>query len=384
MSSVREHCYRCFRPQAHCLCSLITPVVNQTHVLVLQHKCERGHPFGTARFVRLGLANAEVRVVWPDAQRKFTTPPVLDEGLGLLYPGPDAVDLESLAPQDRPRQLVVLDGTWDDAKGLYQDNPWLLNLPHYCLHPASPSIYRIRREPSDTSVSTLEAILLALSILEPSTAGLDGLLGAFEKMIDEQLHCAETRSVPGSTNRFKKTRRREPRAVPQEIRERFDDLVVAYGESVPWSGRRRALVSLTAIRLGGGAVFEQFLAPPADASLTPDHIELMGLTQENFRESIDAATLRQRWSQFSKPTDILVTWNVSTLALVREALEHSSPCLFLKAPFTNVTGHKCGHLDDVAQRQQFELAPLPLRGRAAKRVGQAIAVARFLRQPLSS
>jgi DTW domain-containing protein YfiP len=380
MSSVREYCYRCFRPKARCLCSLIPLVDNQTHVLVLQHKCERGHPFGTARFARLGLANAEVRVVWPDARRKFTARPIVEEGLGLLYPGPNAVDLESLAPGERPTRLVVLDGTWDDAKGLYRDNPWLANLPQYCLRPSSPSIYRIRREPSETSVSTLEAILLALSILEPSTTGLDSLLNAFDKMVAEQISCAQTRPACGATHRFQRLRLREPRAVPREVLEQGDDLVVAYAESVPWQARRRALVSLTAIRLGDNAVFEEFLEPPADAPLTSDHIELMGLTRENFPGAVDAATLRHRWSGFSKPSDVLVTWNVSTLAMVRETLGHRGQSLFLKAPYANTTRHKCGHLDDVAQRQNLELFPLPLQGRAAKRVAQAIAVVGFLQR----
>lgn len=383
MLNVRDYCYRCFRPKTHCLCSLIPQVKNQTHVLVLQHKCERGHPFGTARFVRLGLAKAEVRVIWPDAQRRFTVPPIIEEGLGLLYPSSRAIDLEKLAPRDRPKKLVLLDGTWDDAKGMYRDNPWLANLPHYCLRPSLPSIYRIRKEPSETSVSTLEAILLALSILEPDTAGLDSLLRAFERMVDEQLSCATTRSIPGATNRFKKIRAREPRAVPEEIQGRFDDLVVAYGESVPWQGRCRALISLAAIRLGDEAVFEEFLEPPADATLTSDHIELMGLTPGHFPKTVDAETLRRRWSRFSKPSDVLVTWNVSTLALVRETLGHCSQSLFLKAPYANATRHKCGHLDDVAQRQQLEVLPLPLQGRAAQRVAQAIAVVRFLRRPLS-
>jgi len=80
----------------------------------------------------------------------------------------------------------VLDGTWSQARGLYRENPWLSELPHYSLSPAEPTRYRIRKAPRRSYVSTIEAIVQALTLLEPETEGIDRLIEVFDEMIDAQ------------------------------------------------------------------------------------------------------------------------------------------------------------------------------------------------------
>jgi len=81
--------------------------------------------------------------------------------------GPDARALEG---------IVVLDGTWSQAKTLWWRNPWLLKLERVVLQPREPSIYgRTRKEPRREYVSTLEAVadvLVALGEPEESRAQL--------------------------------------------------------------------------------------------------------------------------------------------------------------------------------------------------------------------
>jgi DTW domain-containing protein YfiP len=105
----------------------------------------------------------------------------------LLFPSTDARDLRTLSPEEHPRGLVVLDGTWSQVRSLYRENPWLDALPHLALSPAAPSRYRIRRAPRPEYVSTIEATVAALRILEPDTPGLNGLLEAFDSMIEAQI-----------------------------------------------------------------------------------------------------------------------------------------------------------------------------------------------------
>jgi DTW domain-containing protein YfiP len=62
----------------------------------------------------------------------------------------------------------------------------LQTLPHVSLTPSEPSRYRLRREPKQSYVATIEAVACALRLLEPETAGLDGLLRTFTAMIDRQ------------------------------------------------------------------------------------------------------------------------------------------------------------------------------------------------------
>ena len=57
--------------------------------------------------------------------------------------------------------LVVLDGTWSQAKSMWWRNAWLLKLNRVILHPREPSAYgRLRKQPSHLPVATLEATSL--------------------------------------------------------------------------------------------------------------------------------------------------------------------------------------------------------------------------------
>ena len=40
----------------------------------------------------------------------------------LLFPGEDAIDISELSPLEGPYNLIVLDGTWTQARGMYVNN----------------------------------------------------------------------------------------------------------------------------------------------------------------------------------------------------------------------------------------------------------------------
>ena len=183
----RETCYACFKPSFLCLCGRVPSVANRTRVTILQHPRERFHAIGTARIARLGLANSEVLLPRAVARRSLRIPVDLLPGSALLFPGDSARELAELDPGDSPQGLVVLDGTWSQARSLLRENPGLGDLPRVKLSPAAPSRYRIRKEPRGNYVSTIEAIVQALALIEPETPGLDGLMEIFETMIDEQI-----------------------------------------------------------------------------------------------------------------------------------------------------------------------------------------------------
>src|SRR4051812_5319669 len=112
-SVFRDRCYGCFRPAGDCVCDVIPTIENTTEVLILQHMRERFHPFNTARMVHRALKNSTLLVdhTTPLAARLSLRP-----GAVLLYPGPGATMLADLPADRRPKQLVVLDGTWHQAK----------------------------------------------------------------------------------------------------------------------------------------------------------------------------------------------------------------------------------------------------------------------------
>ncbi len=225
IESVSTRCTVCFRPARLCFCNTIPRVNNRTGVVILQHRRERFHPFNTARIVHLALRNCELLV--DHNQRlasQFDSMP-LSENAGLLFPSDTAPILTELPEVDRPDQLVILDGTWHHAKTLMRDIPRLRTLPKYQLAPSSPGRYRIRREPNEHALSTIEATVAALQALEPETNGLDQLLQVFEGMIDTQIGQSDNDSW-----RRNRRRRRGGANVPRVLCGDLSNVVVAYGE----------------------------------------------------------------------------------------------------------------------------------------------------------
>ncbi|WP_217477159.1 tRNA-uridine aminocarboxypropyltransferase [Stutzerimonas stutzeri] len=178
----RPLCCRCQRPSSHCLCALIPSVTNETAVLILQHPSEAGHALNTARLAALGLTNAELRI-----GERFDDLPI-DDGIEsyLLFPGEQAIGLGELAQATRPLRLIVPDGTWRKARKLLHVNPWLASLPRVALPEGLSSRYRLRKAPMPGALSTLEAIVTTLNLLEGSNR-FDALLKPFDAMIEAQI-----------------------------------------------------------------------------------------------------------------------------------------------------------------------------------------------------
>ena len=183
----RAQCSRCLRPQTHCLCALIPQLDSRTRVLLLQHPSEVGHALNTARLADLGLLNAELRVgeVFEDLATLLNPPGYQAR---LLFPGEGAQLIDTAEPSDEslPWLLVVPDGTWRKARKLLHLNPLLAQLPRVTLPEGAVSRYRLRKAPGTGALSTLEAIVQALEILEAPTS-FTPLLRPFEALIEGQI-----------------------------------------------------------------------------------------------------------------------------------------------------------------------------------------------------
>ncbi|MCX2898424.1 tRNA-uridine aminocarboxypropyltransferase [Pseudomonas mandelii] len=181
----RIHCPRCLRPETHCLCRLIPSLDSRTRVLLLQHPSEVNHALNTARLAALGLRNAELIVgeVFEDLPTLLNQPGYRAR---LLFPAEDAQTLQGYAGDDQPLLLVVPDGTWRKARKMLYLNPLLAALPRVTLAAGGVSRYRLRKAPGPGALSTVEAIVQALQVLE-APSSFEPLLKPFEALIEGQI-----------------------------------------------------------------------------------------------------------------------------------------------------------------------------------------------------
>ncbi len=273
-------------------------------------------PIGTARMTHLGLANSELHVGadldrHPRVQALAAAPRT-----ALLFPGPGAVEPWAL-PEGPPATLVVLDGTWIQARKMLARSRLLQRLPRVAFTPDAPGAYRIRREPAPHCLATVEAVVEVLGRLEDDRARFSPLLGAFEQMVEQQLHFKTTRPNPYF---------HAPR-VPISDRERVrvalakqrDHLVVVHGEANAHAYEARVpgrpeLLQLVAERVATGDRYEALLAPRRPlAAGVPLHLELPASA---FTGGEPATAALERFASFVRPDDTLCAWGRFTIDLL--------------------------------------------------------------------
>lgn len=198
----QELCETCNKSRELCVCASIEPIDTRTKVLILQHPQEPDKQLGTAPILKKALTNSELKIglSWRNlahALGKDADP----KDWGVLYLGSskakaqagealvfvdkngNAVSGADAAPK-KLTGLVVLDGTWSQAKTLWWRNAWLLKLRRAIVVPERPSLYgKLRREPRRESVSTLESTALALSSLENNPQLFEKLTAPFKELL---------------------------------------------------------------------------------------------------------------------------------------------------------------------------------------------------------
>lgn len=185
----RAACPRCLRPLATCLCALVRPTAHHTQVLVLQHPQEQRQAKNSVALLRHSLAHCEVCVgerFAPEALQALLHRP--GRHACLLYPDVPAAPAPPAAmghAAGAPLRLVVIDATWRKSLRMLLEHPALAALPRLTLHAPAPTRYRtIRAARRADQVSTLEAAVQALAMLEgPSFDGAP-LLDAFGRFVD--------------------------------------------------------------------------------------------------------------------------------------------------------------------------------------------------------
>lgn len=369
----RERCYVCFRPVDKCFCDVIPSIDNKTHILILQHVKERFHPFNTARIVRKALQNSELIV---DQTAKLATASLpFRQNTGVLFPGQGARLLSDVPADERPEQLVIIDGTWHHAKTFMNQIPVLQQLPKFCLKPETPSTYRIRKEPTETALSTLEATVAALRDLEPETQGFDQLIGAFDTMIDAQILSQQQ----SGRERFR-TRPWSPQAnIPSIILGGLENVVVVYGEAAHGNNdtrsKNRKPIYWVAQRLGTNEAFECAIRP--DTTLCAEFLQHLQLESSVFTTAADTDEFVSRWRTFLRPTDTVVAFNDSTLRLLRVSNAEFVSSIALKAVDLKLNSSR---LDDIVQELELVPEPVNQKGRAGLRLANAIAFCRYLQK----
>ncbi|HET7254815.1 MAG TPA: tRNA-uridine aminocarboxypropyltransferase [Xanthobacteraceae bacterium] len=208
-------CPRCLKPRSLCVCEGIAPIDNKVSLLILQHPQEQDRELGTARLTALHFKDALLKIglSWPSLT-KILGRPTDPQRWAILYLGSvkakailperdivvvnksgNAVDHQDSALREI-EGIILLDGTWSQAKALWWRNGWMLKCKRVVLGPKRPSRYgRLRREPRSDGLSTIEAAAMLLARLERKPEIETALHASFERLLARY---RERGPVPGA------------------------------------------------------------------------------------------------------------------------------------------------------------------------------------------
>lgn len=159
----RPRCPGCGLVPDVCACALLPRMRLQTPLAIIQHARERVKPTNSGRLLARIVEDTTL-IPHGVAGLPFDPGPLADPEVDwvLLYPKVDAPVLQP----GRRVGLVLLDGTWNQAARMARRVPGMTTLPCATLPPGPPPLWTVRAQPREGGLSTFEAALRALEILE--------------------------------------------------------------------------------------------------------------------------------------------------------------------------------------------------------------------------
>lgn len=359
----------------------------RTRILLLQHPRERHMAIGTARMAHLALPSSRLRVGLDFAN----DPEVLaamerSAETFVLFPGPDALPIETI-PRDRDLTLIVIDGTWSQARKLLKLNPAIAGLARIGFSPRAPSAYRIRRQPADFCVSTIEALAEVLGVLEPGGERFERLLDPFHAMVERQRWFRDE----VRTSRHRASPRAAGVTPAKALATRLDAdwqrLVCVHGEANAWprhhpERQEAETVHWVAHRPATAETFQAVLAPrrvlgPA----TPKHVEL---SAEQLLAGGSVQQWQDAWKDFARPDDILVMWGTFYRDLAcADGLPLVLPSVNLRTEASRLLRRRVGTVETALAALDATPAALALPGRGGRRLGALVGALEALRASAS-
>jgi DTW domain-containing protein YfiP len=174
------------------LCAAIPKLDLATRVVIFMQRSERKLLTNTGILAHRVLTNSQIIFRGHESRQIIKREDFLNdaknENTFILFPTDHAVELNDSFLKNHPGPLTLIcpDGHWGQAKRVVRREPSLQNIPFVKLPQGSISNYRLRRNQLENHVCTMEAIMLALGLIE-GLAVQNAMEEIFNKMVTRLL-----------------------------------------------------------------------------------------------------------------------------------------------------------------------------------------------------
>lgn len=199
----REKCYNCYRPKISCMCSYVNSIETKTKFIILMHPKEfKKVKNGTGHLTHLSLKNSKLFIGVDFTNHKEINEIISTCKSYILYPSKDALNIsrqniDSSLHVKKDTAIFLIDSTWSCSLKILRDSKNLQTLKHISFDSTKVSEFKIKEQPADYCLSTIESTLTILELLNKWNVEniekkyLDKFLNPFYKMIEYQIKCIE-------------------------------------------------------------------------------------------------------------------------------------------------------------------------------------------------
>nr|WP_281166938.1 tRNA-uridine aminocarboxypropyltransferase [Sulfurimonas hongkongensis] len=210
----RQKCYKCYRPASSCMCSEVHKIGTKTKFVILMHPKEfKKVKNGTGHLTHLSLENSELFVGVDFTKHKRVNEIIDLYDSYILYPSKDAINISKSIPESQKKMAIFLiDSTWSCSLKMLRESKNLQTLKQMSFDAVKLSEFKIKRQPSEQCLSTIESVLSVLELLAKhnkekiKASDFEEFLNPFRKMIKYQQKIIS--NPLSNAVRFKKRRER--------------------------------------------------------------------------------------------------------------------------------------------------------------------------------
>lgn len=134
----------------------------KSYFYILCHERELSRPSSSAKVVSLSLSPNCQLIPWHRTQpADLLTRGLSETNTALLYP---TLDASEQALPEHISNFVLLDGTWQETRKIYNHSPYLNRFPSFRLNTRQASHYHLRRNQIAGGLCTAEVVMEILKL----------------------------------------------------------------------------------------------------------------------------------------------------------------------------------------------------------------------------
>lgn len=127
-------------------------------IFLLTHSREVVKKNNTGALVVTVLGDQASVIVWERKRPNSELLSCIQEGdVALLYPSENSIDITDT--HIGYENYIVIDGTWQEARKIYNQSPYLHALPTVAITETKPSAYTLRRNQKANGLCTVECVI---------------------------------------------------------------------------------------------------------------------------------------------------------------------------------------------------------------------------------